>query len=248
MKVSDVPVIEVKNLVTAYKGVVIHDDISFSIKKSEFYSVIGGSGSGKTTLLRAITGLLKPYSGQIFLLGQNVWELEDFAREQLLRKVSVLFQEGALFSGLTVRDNIIFPLTEFTGISVRDKYELADFWLSVVGLSGETGFKMPSELSGGMKKRVALARALIMEPEIVFLDEPTSGLDPVSARSFDTLVKTLHHELGSTIFMISHDLSSIRALSTKVMALGRGRIIAEGPLEKILEHGEPWLQDYFKSV
>jgi phospholipid/cholesterol/gamma-HCH transport system ATP-binding protein len=240
--------IEVRNLTTAYKGVVIHDSISFSIARGEFYTVIGGSGSGKTTLLRAIVGLLKPHEGEVLLLGKNLWKIEELEREKLLRRVSVLFQEGALFSGLTVRDNIIFPLQEFTPVSKSEMDDLADFWLSVVGLSKSVGLKMPSELSGGMKKRVALARALIMEPEILFLDEPTSGLDPISGRSFDALVKTLHDELGATIFMISHDLSSIKMLSTKVLALGYGKILAEGSLNSILDTNEPWIRDYFSSV
>ncbi len=240
--------IEARNLTTAYKEVVVHDNISFSVARGEFFTVIGGSGSGKTTLLRAVVGLLKPYFGEIFLLGENLWELQELEREKLLRKISVLFQEGALFSGLTVRDNIIFPLQEFTTIAESEMYDLADFWLTMVGLSRNVGFRMPGELSGGMKKRVALARALILEPEIVFLDEPTSGLDPISARSFDSLVKTLHEELGATIFMISHDLSSIKMLSTKILALGNGKIIAEGSLESVLENDEPWVQEYFSSM
>jgi phospholipid/cholesterol/gamma-HCH transport system ATP-binding protein len=248
MKESVNKVIEVRELTTAYKGVVIHDSVSFSITKGEFYTVIGGSGSGKTTLMRVLVGLLKPYEGEVFLLGENLWSLEETEREKLLRRIAVLFQEGALFSGLTVRDNIIFPLQEFTTLHKSEMDDLADFWLTVVGLPKSTAVKMPSELSGGMRKRVALARALVMEPEVLFLDEPASGLDPVSARSFDALVKTLHDELGVTIFMISHDLASVKKLSTKVLALGHGKILAEGSLNDILETNEPWIRDYFNSV
>jgi phospholipid/cholesterol/gamma-HCH transport system ATP-binding protein len=241
-------IIKVVNLTTGYQNVVIHDAISFVINRGEFCTVIGGSGSGKTTLLRAIVGLLKPLSGDIFLTGQNLWKLEDLEREKVLQRIAVLFQEGALFSGLTVLDNIIFPLQEFIQMPKADMYDLAEFWLRVVGLSRRDGFRMPSELSGGMKKRVALARALIMEPEIVFLDEPTSGLDPISARSFDALIKTLHDELGATIFMISHDLASIKMLSTKILALGNGKVMAHGSLESILKEEQPWLRDYFRSL
>lgn len=241
-------IIQVKNLTTKYRDIVIHDSISFDIKKGEIYSVIGGSGSGKTTLLRVIVGLLKPFDGDVFLLGEDIWNLDELEREKVLRRISVLFQEGALFSGLTVRDNVIFPLSEFTKMSKPEMYDLADFWLSVAGLNSDVMFKMPSELSGGMKKRVALARALILEPEIVFLDEPTSGLDPISARSFDSLVKTLHEELGASIFMISHDLASIKALSTKVLVLGRGQVLAHDTLPEVLKSEEPWIKDYFEAI
>jgi phospholipid/cholesterol/gamma-HCH transport system ATP-binding protein len=245
---QDETVIKVRDLTTAFKGFVIHDRISFEIKKGDLCSVIGGSGSGKTTLLRVIVGLLRPYSGEVTLLGENIWALPELERERVLRRISVLFQEGALFSGLTVFDNIIFPLVEFTRTSMKEMKELAKFWLSVVGLSSDVAYKMPNELSGGMKKRVALARALILEPDIVFLDEPTSGLDPIAARNFDALIKTLHDELDATIFMISHDLASIKSLSTRVLALGQGKILADGTLEEVLHKGDLWIDEYFSSI
>jgi phospholipid/cholesterol/gamma-HCH transport system ATP-binding protein len=239
--------IQVKDLITGFNETIIHNSISFSVNRGDFYTIIGGSGSGKTTLLRAIVGLLKPFSGEILLLGKNLYGTEDVEREKLLRSISVLFQEGALFSGLTVLDNVMFPLKEFTELSLSNMTEIAYFWLTVVGLPSNVAYKMPSELSGGMKKRVALARALILEPEIVFLDEPTSGLDPISARNFDKLIDTLHEELGATIFMISHDLASIKKLSTKILALGNGVILGEGSLEEILAKDIEWINDYFAS-
>lgn len=240
-------VIEASSLTTAFGSNVINDAVSFKIHRGDLVSVIGGSGSGKTTLLRALIGLLKPKSGSISLLGKDLWELSSNEREQLLRRISVLFQEGALFSGLTVIDNISFPVAEFVSLPQKELLELSRFWLKIVGLGVDVEQKMPSELSGGMKKRVALARALILEPDILFLDEPTSGLDPIAARKFDELILTLHEELGATIFMISHDLVSIKSLSSRVIALGKGTILADGSLNEVLEINDPWIKEYFGS-
>lgn len=239
--------VEVRDLTTSFYGKVIHDAISFSIKRQELVSIIGGSGSGKTTLLRAIIGLLKPASGSVYLFGEDVWAISPMEREMLLRRTSVLFQEGALFSGMTVTDNIAFPLVEFTDIPEKEIKELVVFWLKIVGLSADVGRKMPNELSGGMKKRVGLARALILEPEVIFLDEPTSGLDPIAARRFDDLIASLHADLGTVVFMISHDLVSIKRLSTRVIALGEGRIIADGSISEVRSSSDVWIREYFES-
>ncbi|HMO18395.1 MAG TPA: ATP-binding cassette domain-containing protein [Oligoflexia bacterium] len=239
--------IRVENLTTAYAGKVIHDSISFAVNNTELVSIIGGSGSGKTTLLRAIIGLLEPASGSVYLFGQDLWKVSTSRREALLRRTSVLFQEGALFSGMTVFDNIAYPLVEFANLPKREIEELVIFWLQIVGLSAEVGRKMPNELSGGMKKRVGLARALILEPEIIFLDEPTSGLDPIAARRFDDLIASIHADLGTAVFMISHDLVSIKKLSTRVIALGEGRLIASGPLEEVRSVSDKWIMEYFNS-
>ncbi len=239
--------IEVTSLTTGYGSVVVHENLNFTIKKNDFCSVIGGSGSGKTTLLRSLICLLKPISGSIKMFDKEIWELEETERTILLRRISVLFQEGALFSGLTILDNLSFPLIEFSGLNKNRSKDIAKFWLSKVGLEDEVINKLPSELSGGMKKRAALARALILEPEILFLDEPTSGLDPIAARKFDELLKVLHDEFNMTVFMISHDVISILNLSTDIMVLGKGKMIVKDKKEKVINSSDKWISEYFSS-
>jgi phospholipid/cholesterol/gamma-HCH transport system ATP-binding protein len=239
--------IEVRDLKTAYGANVIHDHLNFTLFQGEFCSLIGGSGSGKTTLLRALIGLLRPDSGEIKILGQNYWTSTKEEQMEILKKISVLFQEGALFSALTVFDNVSLPLVEQYGISRKVALDRASFWLQAVGLDVSVGRKMPSELSGGMKKRVALARALISEPKILFLDEPTSGLDPIGARKFDDLVSLIHDRLGISVFMISHDVVSICKVSTKVIILKSSKIIFDGPVSEVNNSEDEWVRDYFKA-
>ncbi len=243
----DTDVINVKNLVTAYGTNVIHDHLNFSLKQGEFCSLIGGSGSGKTTLLRALIGLLKPISGEVNVLGVDYWQASPNEQKEVLRQIAVLFQEGALFSALTVSDNVCLPLVEQYGVRKRAAKDRASFWLQAVGLDVSVGKKMPSELSGGMKKRVALARALIAEPKILFLDEPTSGLDPIGARKFDDLVSLLHDRLGISVFMISHDVVSICKVSSKVMILRDSKFIFDGPVSKVQDSEDEWVREYFKA-
>lgn len=237
----------VTNLTTQYGKNIIHDGISFSIKNRSICTIIGGSGSGKSTLLRALLGLLIPTKGSIEILGKNIKNLDFHEIEKLRKRTSVLFQDGALFSGLTVLDNILFPLTEMYKIGYEDKLRIATHLLKLVGLDENVLIKMPNELSGGMRKRVGLARALILEPEILFLDEPTSGLDPISARHFDELIKNLHEKLNTTIIMISHDIESICSISEQIIALGSGKIIADGPANEVIKLEHPWIKEYFKS-
>lgn len=241
------PVIKVDDLVTAYGAQVIHDRLSFVVNKGDFCSLIGGSGSGKTTLLRALIGLLKPRSGSVEILGIDFWKSPESVRQELLRDMSVLFQEGALFSALTVFDNVSVPLVEQYGESKKVAKERSKYWLNAVGLDLAVGEKMPSELSGGMKKRVALARALISEPKILFLDEPTSGLDPIGARKFDDLVSSIHEQLGISVFMISHDVISICKTSSKVMILRDSKIVFNGSVEEVLQSDDLWIKEYFHS-
>lgn len=239
--------VSVSNLTTKYGHNTIHNDISFNIKNRSICAIIGGSGSGKSTLLRALLGLLIPTKGNIEILGKNIKNLDFHEIEKIRKRTSVLFQDGALFSGLTVLDNILFPLTEIYVINDEDKFSIAAHLLKLVGLDDSVLIKMPNELSGGMRKRVGLARALILEPEILFLDEPTSGLDPISARHFDELIINLHEKLNTTIIMISHDIESICSISEQIIALGSGKIIANGPTNEVIKLEHPWIKEYFKS-
>jgi phospholipid/cholesterol/gamma-HCH transport system ATP-binding protein len=210
-------------------------------------ALIGGSGSGKSTLLREILGLLRPASGSIYLFGQDIWNCDEQAHISLRKRYGVLFQSGALFSALTVGENVAVPLVEQTDLDESTISELVQLRLGLTGLSPETAKKMPSQISGGMRKRVALARALSLEPELLFLDEPTSGLDPINARAFDHLVKTLSHSLGLTIFMVTHDLDSIRLIADRILVLSKGRLIADGTEEEVLRSDDPWIEEYFSS-
>lgn len=245
MKSADA--ISVSHLTTKFGKKTIHNDISFCIQKNSICALIGGSGSGKTTLLKALLGLLTPTAGVIKILNQELQTLDIEGKTLLKKKLAVLFQDGALFSGLTVLDNILFPLTESCKIKPSARPAIGKYLVELVGLEKDVLSKMPSELSGGMRKRVGLARALILEPEILFLDEPTSGLDPISARHFDQLILDLHKKLDTTIIMISHDIESICSISQHIIALGGGKIIADGDTNTVVHSSEPWIKEYFKS-
>ena len=238
--------IEIKNLTTKYGDKIIHDNISFTVEKNSLCSLIGGSGSGKTTLFKVLLGLLKPASGYAKVLSQDLNKISPQLEKQLRKNTAVLFQDGALFSGLTIEDNVFFPVNEILEIGKKAKSKIVEYWLKQVDLEADVAKKMPSELSGGMRKRVGLARALILEPDLLFLDEPTSGLDPITARNFDKLIKDLQKQLKMTVLMISHDIDSITALSDKVVALGNQKLIAEGTLSEVLKSPDPWIQNYFQ--
>lgn len=225
----------------------VHDGLSFKVRQGTIVSVIGGSGSGKSTLLKEIVGLLRPTAGEVILLGENVWNSGEQALEKLRRRVGVLFQNGALFSALTVGENIAVPMVEQLKLEPRLLPLLVQLRLSLCGLSPDTASKMPSELSGGMRKRVALARALALEPEMVFLDEPTSGLDPINARAFDQLIRTLCDSLGLSIFMVTHDLDSICSISDQIVVLDQGKVIADGSVKDVVNVNHPWIKSYFSS-
>ncbi len=240
-------VIEVVNLQTRFGNTFVHRDLNFTIEKGTIAAVIGGSGCGKSTLLREIIGLQRPTWGQIKVFGKNIWELKAEEVQLIRSRFGVLFQNGALFSTLTAGENIALPLVEQKKLG-RDLIErLVQLRLNLVGLSPDTAQKMPSELSGGMKKRVALARALALEPELLFLDEPTSGLDPISARALDNLVYTLSTSLGLSVFMVTHDLDTISSIAQQIIILEGGHVIANGTLSEVIQGDHPWIKNYFSS-
>ncbi|RDU61218.1 ABC transporter ATP-binding protein [Helicobacter sp. MIT 14-3879] len=223
-------IIEVDSLCTNYGETIIHDNISFHVNKGEIFSILGGSGSGKTTLLHTLIFLHRPKSGNIKILDTDIWNLKDTKKHIIMQKMGVVFQFGALFSSLTVLENITSLLEEYSHFPAHLYPEIAKFWLSNVGLDTSVCNKYANELSGGMKKRVALARALSTEPDILFLDEPTSGLDPASACKFDNLILSLKEKFGVTIVMITHDLDSIKDVTDRFILLANKKIEFSGTL------------------
>jgi phospholipid/cholesterol/gamma-HCH transport system ATP-binding protein len=241
------PVIKVRDLVVGFGAQIVLDHLSLDVREGEILGVVGGSGSGKSVLLRTIIGLLPKRHGSIEVLGVDLDRANETERRALERRWGILFQQGALFSSLTVRENIQFPMRENLDISQRLMDEMALAKLEMVGLSRDDANKYPAELSGGMTKRVALARALALDPEIVFLDEPTSGLDPISAGDFDELIRTLQQTLGLTVFMVTHDLESLYTACDRIAALADGKIVAEGPVETMRQSEHPWVKTYFQG-
>jgi len=240
-------VLEVRELVTRFGAERIHDGVSFSVCRGEMVALIGGSGTGKSVLLKEVIGLLRPAAGSIRLLGAEVWRSSPDEMNALRRRFGMLFQDGALFSSLTVAENIAVPFRENTDLPAELVSALVGFKLSLVGLAPETGAKMPAQLSGGMRKRAALARALALEPEILFLDEPTSGLDPVGARAFDRLVRVLCDSLGLTVFIVTHDLDTLLSVIDRAIVLAHGKVIADGPVEAVRRTDDAWIRDYFAA-
>jgi phospholipid/cholesterol/gamma-HCH transport system ATP-binding protein len=247
MVMNESSAIEVDSIVTRFGTKTVHDGVSFSVGRGTVTAIIGGSGSGKSVLFREMLGLLRPTAGRIKVAGAPVWELDPAELSKLRSRVGVLFQQGALLSALTVAENVAAPLLEWTNIRGGLLRTLVEGKLLLSGLPLDAAEKMPSELSGGMVKRAALARALALEPEILFLDEPTSGLDPVMARAFDELIRTLCDSLRITVCMITHDLASIRNITDDIVALGSGRVIVQGPFEKVSRFDDPWITSYFSA-
>jgi phospholipid/cholesterol/gamma-HCH transport system ATP-binding protein len=241
------PVISVRDLVVGFGDTIVLDHLSLDVRPGEILGMVGASGGGKSVLLRTIVGLLPKREGTIEVLGIDLDKAEEEERRVLERRWGVLFQQGALFSSLTVRQNLQFPMRENLKLSQRLLDEMALAKLEMVGLTPTDADKFPAELSGGMTKRAALARALALDPEIVFLDEPTSGLDPIAAGDFDALIKTLQGTLGLTVFMVTHDLESLYTVCDRVAALADGRIVAVGPMTTMLECKHPWVQTYFQG-
>lgn len=241
-------IISVRDLVIGFGDRTIVKGLNLDVFRGEVLGVVGGSGQGKSVLTRAILGLVPTRAGAIRIFGQDRDALAPAERRILEQRWGVLFQNGALFSGLTVKQNIQMPMRETRELSQHLMDELAMLKLELVGLGPDAADKFPSELSGGMVKRAALARALALDPELVFLDEPTSGLDPISAAEFDELIGTLQQTLGLTVFMVTHDLDSLYSICDRVAALAEGRVIAAGPLETLLESDHPWLKAYFHGV
>jgi phospholipid/cholesterol/gamma-HCH transport system ATP-binding protein len=241
------PVLEVDAIVTRFGSDTIHDGVSFSIGRGQLVALIGGSGTGKSVLLNEMIGLLRPTAGRIRMLGTDVWQAGDADMNALRRRFGMLFQDGALFSSLSVAENIAVPLREHAQLDEPTIASLVGLKLSLVGLERDTSRKSPAQLSGGMRKRVALARALALEPEILFLDEPTSGLDPISARAFDRLIRTLTDSLGLTVFMVTHDLDTLHGIVDRAIALAGGRVIADGPIAAVTAAQHPWIRQYFSA-
>ena len=240
-------VLEVKDIVTRFGKDVVHDGVSFTVRRGEVAALIGGSGTGKSVLLKEMIGLLRPTSGSVRLLGADVWQSDEEEMNGLRRRFGMLFQDGALFSSLTVAENIAVPFREHTDLADDVIAPLVGFKLSLVGLAPDAGKKTPAQLSGGMRKRVALARALALEPEILFLDEPTSGLDPIGAREFDSLVRALSDSLGLTVFMVTHDIDTLLSIIDRAIALSTGKVIADGPIDAVLKSEHPWIKEYFSA-
>ncbi len=240
-------VIQIRDLVVGFGDATVLRGVSLAVYRGEILGLVGGSGSGKSVLMRTIIGLLPKRAGKIELFGMD----RDSSSEEELRAIErrwgILFQQGALFSSLTARQNVQFPMREYLNVSERLMDEIATAKLEMVGLSRADGDKFPAELSGGMTKRVALARALALDPEIVFLDEPTSGLDPIAAAEFDALILTLKRTLGLTVFMVTHDLESLYLVCDRIAALAEGRVVAEGPLQTVLLSNHPWVKSYFQG-
>ena len=240
-------VIRVRDLVVGFGHRIVLDHLSLDVKEGEILGVVGASGAGKSVLLRTIIGLLPKRHGSIEVLGVDLDHANEQERRALERRWGILFQQGALFSSLTVRENVQFPMRENLDLSPRLMNEMALAKLEMVGLTPDDANKYPAELSGGMTKRVALARALALDPEIVFLDEPTSGLDPISAGDFDELIRTLQQTLGLTVFMVTHDLESLYTACDRIAVLADGKVVADGPLETMLESKHPWVKNYFQG-
>jgi phospholipid/cholesterol/gamma-HCH transport system ATP-binding protein len=237
--------IRVRDLVVGFGRQVVIDHLTLDVRKGEILGLVGASGGGKTVLMRTIIGLIARQSGSIEVMGRAVGGAQDHDSKTIAGQWGILFQQGALFSSLTVRQNIQFPLRENLVLSQQLMDEIAIAKLEMVGLAPEDGDKFPAELSGGMTKRVALARALALDPAIVFLDEPTSGLDPIAAGEFDTLIQTLQRTLGLTVFMVTHDLASLNTVCDRVAALADGKIVAIGPMRDLLLSEHPWVRAYF---
>lgn len=238
-------IIEVKDVVTSFGDRVVHDGLNLNIKEGEIYGLLGPSGCGKTTLLREMVMLQKINSGSIKVLGHEVNDIDKKEAQQLRQEWGVLFQSGALFSSLRVKDNIALPLIEYTDLSKEMIEEIVEFKISIVGLKPEDANLYPSQISGGMKKKAALARSLAMDPKLLFLDEPTSGLDPISAREFDTLILKLRDLLGLTIVMVSHDLQSIYDTLDSVAIIDEKKIVYEGNLNNIKSVKNEFIQTFF---
>ena len=238
--------IRVRGLVNRFGSQTVHEDLDLDVRRGEILGVVGGSGTGKSVLMRSILGLRVPDAGQIEVLGRDARADDAESRLHIERNTGVLFQDGALFSSLTVGENVQVPLKEHhRELPERWHYELALLKVKLAGLPADAINKLPSQLSGGMRKRAGLARALVLDPEIVLFDEPDSGLDPIGAAAFDRLIKTLQEALGLTVFLITHDLDTLYAICDRVAVIADRRVVANAPLPDIEKLDHPWIQEYF---
>jgi len=239
--------VRVRGLVNRFGPKAVHDGLDLDLMRGEVLGVIGGSGTGKSVLLRSIVGLHTPTAGEIEVFGQKLDSLSPQARVKLERRWGVMFQDGALFSTMTVRENVMAPMREHTKIPMALMRELADLKIRLAGLELDAAPKRPADLSGGMRKRAALARALALDPDLVFLDEPTAGLDPIGAAAFDELVRSLSQALGLTVFLVTHDLDTLAATCDRIAVLSDGKVLAVGPLDEVRKNPHPWIQEYFSG-
>jgi phospholipid/cholesterol/gamma-HCH transport system ATP-binding protein len=243
----DEVVIRVRGLTTRFGAQTVHEGLDLDIKRGEILGVIGPSGCGKSVLLREIVALDKPTAGTIEVFGENVWALDPETRIALGRRWGVMFQEGALFSTLSLRENVALPMREHSNLTRDLIAELSALRLSMAGLGADSYDKRPAQISGGMRKRAALARAIALDPELLFLDEPTAGLDPVSAGNFDKLIVDLRDAMGLTVFLVTHDLDTLYTVCDRVAVLLGGKVAALGPVTEVAHNATGWIDDYFNG-
>ncbi len=241
------PVIAVRDLCNRFGEHVVHDGLDLDLLRGEILGVVGGSGTGKTVLLRSIVGLNTPASGHIRVFGEDLIQLSARERSRIEQRFGVLFQGGALFTSLNLQENIAVPLIEHAGLKRPEAEQLARMKLALTGLPPEAAVRYPSELSGGMVKRASLARALALDPEILFLDEPTAGLDPIGAAAFDRLIVTLRDALGLTVFLVTHDLDTLYSTCDRVAVLSQRKVLVADTLETVAATEDEWIQDYFNG-
>lgn len=238
-------VIAIRRLTNRFGATVVHEDLSLDVRRGEVLGVVGASGSGKSVLLRSIVGLQTPSAGQITMLGTDVLGASTADRAALSARTGVMFQDGALFSALTVRENVEAPMRERLAVDAGTRSALADLRISMVGLPPDAGDLYPAELSGGMRKRAGLARALSLDPEILFLDEPTAGLDPIGASAFDALLTSLSEAMGLTVLLVTHDLDTLQATCDRIAVLAQRRVLVTGTMAEMREVDDPWVHSYF---
>ncbi|MEO5611773.1 MAG: ABC transporter ATP-binding protein [Sphingomicrobium sp.] len=242
------PIISVRGLHNSFGEQVIHDGVDLDVRRGEILGVVGGSGTGKSVLMRSIIGLQRPDSGEIDVLGENMIDRSEDEAKNIRRRWGILFQNGALFSTLSVAENVEVPIREyFPFLKPPLLDEIASFKIAMSGLEVDAGPKFPSELSGGMRKRAGLARALALDPELLFLDEPTAGLDPIAAAAFDELIRSLQQRLDLTVFLITHDLDTLHTICDRVAVLADKKVVAVGTIPELLSLDHPWIQEYFNG-
>ncbi len=240
-------IIRVRNLKTQFNDFVVHENLDLDVRKGEILGVVGGSGTGKSVLMRAIIGLKRPSDGTVEIFGENFYQADHENKIDIEKRWGVLFQGGALFSSMTVAENVMTPLLAHLDIPEALAQDIAAMKISMAGLPEEAADKFPSELSGGMKKRAGLARALALDPELVFLDEPTAGLDPIGANQFDELIVKLKETLGLTVFMVTHDLDSLHAACDRIAVLDQKKVLINAPLEEVRQLDHKWIKRYFSG-